>query len=630
MIFDNSLIWVCIIAIAIALVTTLYSMKLAHRFGVIDTPGGRRIHARTVPRMGGAGIVTAFYLTLVITDILFDTVDWHSYWPILLGGLVIWVLGLVDDIRSLSPKIKLLVQALVAGFVISQGTVIEWVNIPFFNVTLHLGYLGYAITFIWIIGVCNAINLIDGLDGLVAGLSIIILATISFFVLMYPRGDLLPLTVALSGALIGFLKYNFHPAKTFMGDSGSLFLGYMIAVATIQGTMLDSAAVTLLIPITILGIPLLDTTLAIVRRKAVNKKVMEADAEHLHHVLLRQGLSHRQTVLVLYGMSFIFSVVSVLLVTANKKGTAAILLLLMMMIYLLISKLGYIRKIVSTRHYQAKRARRSTYRHDAGEEIRTSSYKRKVIRFVKGTPMLILLDFTFLLAAYIFARWIQAEGNLLFKSDIDSVIHFGFIATVYFVFMYARKSYNIIWRYVKLSDLNRLVRTLLLVMGVVYFLDGFIVPKFELGEQFYMLFLLLIIPSISSTRLMHRYYYSFVKRVVSGRKKGENIFIFGAGDTGDLLQHFITHSEGIPFKIAGFIDDNSGKLDKCIDRYPVLGSVEDLPHLMSTHKVKRLFLSTPLINKETRKFLLEYNQTLGLKIHVFRMKLMTADLEGLD
>ncbi|MGL1902270.1 MAG: hypothetical protein OCC49_09050 [Fibrobacterales bacterium] len=630
MVFDNSLIWVGIIAIAIALVTTWYSMRLAHRFGVIDTPGGRRIHVRIVPRMGGAGIVTAFYLTLVIIDVLFNTIDWHAYWPILLGGIVIWLLGLVDDIRSLSPKIKLLVQALVAGFVISQGTTIEWVKIPFFNVTLHLGYLGYGITFIWIIGVCNAINLIDGLDGLVAGLSIIILATISFFVFMYQGGDLLPITVALSGALVGFLKFNFHPAKTFMGDSGSLFLGYMIAVATIQGTMLDSAAVTLLIPITILGIPLLDTTLAIVRRKAVKKKVMEADAEHLHHVLLRQGLSHPQTVMVLYGMSFIFSVVSVLLVTADRKGTAAILLLLMMTIYLLISKLGYIRKIVSTRHYQAKRARRSTYRHEAGEGVVVNSFQSTVIRFIKGTPMLMLLDVTFLLTAYIFARWIQADGKLIFESDIESVIHFGFIAAVYFLFMYTRKSYNIIWRYIKLSDLNRLFRTLILVLGVVYFLDGFIVPEFELGEQFYMLFLLLIIPSISATRLLHRYYYSFVKRVVSGRKKGENIFIFGAGDTGDLLQHFITHSEGIPFKIVGFIDDNSAKLDKSIDRYPVLGSVEDLPHLMLTHKVKRLFLSTPLINRETKKLLLEYNQTLGLKVHVFRMKLMTADLEGLD
>ena len=282
--------------------------------GLVDLPGGRKIHDHPVPRLGGVAVWLSTMLTFLFLIFL-------SYYPygsllsgILLGSSLMFLLGLIDDIYCLDAKFKLFIQLAVATIVYCLGIRIEDVYLPF-GISFHLGFLSWFVTTAWIVGVSNAVNFIDGIDGLAGSIISISAVTLGIIAAgMSSSGMVSPLIAfILAGAMLAFLTYNFNPAKIFMGDSGALFSGFLLATLSITGVMqVNSTAMW--IPVLVLSVPVFDITFASVRRIMKGKSPFVADAEHIHHRLLKAGFSQNKAVLFLTGVAVLSGAISVLLV----------------------------------------------------------------------------------------------------------------------------------------------------------------------------------------------------------------------------------------------------------------------------------------------------------------------------
>ncbi len=309
--------------------------SLARKFGVMDMPSERKVHDRSIPSWGGLAIYAAFSGSIILIFFLNDTfrvllrshdIMVQKYLAgIFVGGTIITILGLIDDKKGLKPTIKLVGQAVAAIVVVWYGIRIVGIKSPFGRTYLEFSlYLSFFFSVIWIVGFINSINLMDGLDGLAAG--IVVIASATLFIITLFQIDMQSnvaigknlkivaiMAMALVGSASGFLLYNFHPAKIFMGDTGSMFLGFILGAITIVGTLKTVAVITLLIPIMLIGLPLCDTFLTIIRRLKTRKPLLQADREHLHHRLLSYGWGQRRTVLLMYGISAVLGLGAVIL-----------------------------------------------------------------------------------------------------------------------------------------------------------------------------------------------------------------------------------------------------------------------------------------------------------------------------
>lgn len=290
----------------------------AVRFGAVAAPGGRHVHRYATPRLGGVAILLAFLFALgglLATTSSVAGIVRHEAWRsigLLAGAAVMSAVGFVDDVRGVRAMHKLLLHVAVAIFAFACGFRIDSISLPYVG-TFAMGVFAFPITVAWIVGIVNAVNLIDGLDGLAAG--VVLFAGITNFVIA-TIGDnvFVAATMAtMSGAVLGFLFFNFNPARIFMGDSGSYFLGYTLAVSALVGrsSQKTSTAVALLVPCLALGVPIFDTLFTMVRRFLERRSIFSPDRGHLHHRLIDMGLTHRRAVLTLYGMSILFSVTAI-------------------------------------------------------------------------------------------------------------------------------------------------------------------------------------------------------------------------------------------------------------------------------------------------------------------------------
>lgn len=326
------------IALLLALISTPAVIKLAFKVGAIDKPNARKVHVKIMPRMGGLAIFIGFAVPALLA-LHFS----QQFMGLLLGGILILALGIVDDLRDISPKIKLLGQLAGALILVGSGTQVEYLTNPFGGGYFSLGWLSIPVTIFWVVGVTNAVNLIDGLDGLAAGVSAIAAATMGFVALQTDPAISVAAFI-LVGAILGFMPYNFNPARIFMGDSGSLFLGFILAGLSIMGLAKSATVFSLIIPVLILGVPILDTLFAIIRRLMNNQPIFKADKSHLHHCLLASGLNHRQTVLVIWAIHATMSLVAVLLTKLTTTQGEMILALVSVLTLVGANKLGVMRR----------------------------------------------------------------------------------------------------------------------------------------------------------------------------------------------------------------------------------------------------------------------------------------------
>lgn len=325
------------------------TIRFAIKYNFLDKPNARKIHTKLIPRIGGIAIYISFIVGLISLNYFSDLlVDKQAlYYSLLIGSSIIAVTGFIDDKIELSPKMKLIGQILAAIVPISLGVSMDNINNPFTGHIVELGLLSIPFTLIWIIAITNAINLVDGLDGLAGGISVIsgiAIAVMAFLSGKVPEGYLALLLVT---SIIGFLIFNFHPAKIFMGDTGSLFLGFVLSVLTLQ-ELKQVTVVSFLIPILTLAIPILDTTYAIIRRKLKKAPIFQADKFHLHHQLLKTGLSQTKVVLIIYVIGIIFAITAILIQYINTIYAILIVLFLLIIFQIFARKIGMIREIKDT------------------------------------------------------------------------------------------------------------------------------------------------------------------------------------------------------------------------------------------------------------------------------------------
>lgn len=336
-----------LLALGLSLALTPLVRRLATRWGVLDRPDrSRKIHDRPTPRLGGLAIYAAFLLALAGLFAVENEVTRHfraqilQIAKLLLPSTLILLLGVYDDLRGADARIKFSVQSAAALMLYASGIQITRIWNPWGG-TIELGLLSLPLTLLWLVGITNAFNLIDGLDGLSAGAALFATLTLLGAALFHQQPLLILLTVALAGAIVGFLRYNFMPATIFLGDSGSLFLGFLLGALAIEGSQKSATAVAVAIPLVSFGLPIVDTLWTLMRRALSRRPLFQGDLEHIHHMLLRRGLTRRQVVILLYAACAACGLFSLLFLNPQGKLMGVLLFILGAAVFFLIQSLGY-------------------------------------------------------------------------------------------------------------------------------------------------------------------------------------------------------------------------------------------------------------------------------------------------
>lgn len=320
---------------------------LSFRWGAVSSPGGRHIHGQAVARLGGVGIFAAFLVTVIslvasgFANSILEPERLRMGLGLLIGGSVMFLVGLYDDLKTLRALYKLYGQILAAAIAWHFGFRVDAVDLPMLP-SFETGVMSLPLTVIWIVGIINAVNLIDGLDGLAAG--VVFFAAVTNFVVAWMMGTTLVALVmaTLAGAVLGFLFFNFNPARIFMGDSGSYFLGFVLAACSIAGPLQKaSAAVSIAVPLVALGVPIIDTLLALVRRFLEKRPLFSPDRGHIHHRLLDMGITHRRAVLIIYGVTVLLCISAIAIAFGRQWQVGAAILGVSAVLFGLIRFIGY-------------------------------------------------------------------------------------------------------------------------------------------------------------------------------------------------------------------------------------------------------------------------------------------------
>lgn len=339
-----------LLLLALSAVLSLLLTPLVRTFararGWLDQPDGRRkTHRAPVPRLGGVAVFGAFVgagLVLLAGGLPGGNDELlAAYLPLVSGAAAVLLVGVWDDVRGVSPWAKLLVQSAAAAYLYLHGYRIDAVSNPFGGETVSLGALALPLTLLWFVGMSNAFNLIDGLDGLAAGIGLFSTLTLFVAAAVNERAEVVLLSAALGGALLGFLRYNFSPASIFLGDSGALFVGFALAAIAIRGSMKSSAAIAVAAPLLALAVPILDASIAVARRFLSGQSLFAPDGDHIHHRLLRKGLTPQGAVLTLYGAAALFGALSLLTMTDRSQVIGIVVIAFSVVTWIGLQQLGY-------------------------------------------------------------------------------------------------------------------------------------------------------------------------------------------------------------------------------------------------------------------------------------------------
>ena len=473
-----------VLASAFSFLLTPLVRFISGRLGAIDIPGDRKVHDRPIPRLGGFSIFVAFNLVLVVSsrfDFFYFPVDFLkeiNFGWLFIASAVVLGLGAVDDFRRMPVSIKFFFQ-IIAGLIVAlTGYRIEAIGLPF--LTIHLGALAIPATVFWVVAITNAINLLDGLDGLAAGTSLIVCLAIFGISLLNQNVGISLMSVILAGSILGFLKYNFHPASIFLGDSGAYFLGFVLSVFSLQGGLKETTTVAILIPIVALGLPIIDTLLAMFRRLLKSLHIMEvdqeknqvkffyldgwsmfkADRQHIHHRLLQIGFTQKKAVMILYGVSLILGGLALSSVYFKNINYALLLTAIVVASYIGMRKLGYSEvQILSNGTLLPL--------------FNTPVVNRRVLR--------VFVDMTMICFSYYAAFLLRYEGNFDPVKNYYLATLPGVLVVKIIIFHFAGL-YKGAWRYTNINDLMRMVKAV--VFGsIASALLLWIIPGFGINSR---------------------------------------------------------------------------------------------------------------------------------------------------
>jgi len=545
--------------------------KLAFKYGFVAYPREDRWHKKPTAVLGGAAI----YLSSLI-PILFLGLFNRGVFGLLSGASFLFIVGLLDDKFHFTPYAKLFAQIIAACIAIFSGITLE---LPFLNL------VAIPLTIIWIVGVTNAFNLLDNIDGLASGTAFISALLLFFSSQIFSNNPLGIYAIILSGAALGFLPYNFNPARIFMGDSGSMFLGYTLAVISIADTTgnISNLAITIVVPVLILSVPIFDTIFVVITRIIQGRRIFTGGKDHTSHHLVTLGLSQRKTVLLLYSVSLAFGLIAILYSRLNVFLISMIAILAAVILLFL----GFF-LLEASSNGNALKAQQDKNNSDNNKTFLNTVFlhKRRIVE--------VLLDFIFICLAYYSAYFLRFEGAISASNAYvirESLVWIILIKMSLFFFF---GLYHGVWRYISISDLVTIfkVTTFGSIVSILFLTFAFRFQYYSRAVFFIDWMLLLFL--LSGSRILFRLLGEFFSRM---REKGENILIFGAGDTGEMVIREIKRNKELNYNPVGFIDDNPAKIGNRIQGIPVLGSREDIVSLIGDFKIKEILIAIPSINK---------------------------------
>ncbi len=629
MIFE--FITIFIIPVLLSLAVTPWVIKFALHINAVDAPGGRKIHSKVTPRLGGIAILISIVCSLLILFILFPALfnDLQDH-PLRLGIIgacfgAVFLLGFWDDLTPLKPGLKFGIQFIIAGLIYFAGFKISNITNPIGTGMLNVEMIDFPLTVIWIVGITNAFNLIDGLDGLASGVATI--ACISIFTVSALAGEIITAVSALvmAGALVGFLRYNFSPANIFLGDSGSLIIGFGLAILSIHSTTKISTGFALLFPMLVLGLPIADTLISMLRRflggflpeqesqeqQSIRGKIYRMftpDSAHIHHQLLSLGLTHRNTVILLYVVSSCFAIAAFATTQINTFKPFIILsFLLIGALFVGIKKLRY-REIAIFNN-----------------GIMLPFYERWILSRI---TFLSLIDLTFIALSF------SLSYKLIHSINPASIGFMQFEKTLIIILslqlftFWASGLYRETIKQMGIGNALRITGSVtyavILTAIVLFVADIF---PLESGIQFLLLDFYFLLTCTLGIRIAYQVFsYWFHK----DKKTGENVLIYGANESGTMILHKITNSPRTNFKIVGFLDDNPHLEGKYIYGYPILGGHWKLMKILQTMKVDYILICEDDIKPENFNRLKTQAHTKGVKIKRLQIRLKNILPESTD
>ncbi len=618
-----------LLPLLLSLLLTPMVIRFANRIGATDAPGERKVHTKVMPRIGGLAVVLSVTVSVLALYFLFsDTLpnlfDGSYTTPIVIVCFVaLFGLGFLDDLKPLSSEVKFGVQFVLAGIIYFAGFQISNITNLLGSGVLDIGILDLPITVLWIVGITNAFNLIDGLDGLASGVAVI--ACTSIFLITSLSGQIgaAIFSAVIAGSLVGFLRYNFNPAKIFLGDSGSLVIGFALALLSIQSTSKITTGFAVLLPILVLALPITDTLVSMARRligSFLNKGteapsqstlgringMFTPDKSHIHHRLLSLGFSHRSAVLVLYMVSMFFAFSAFLFTEIDSfQKSVTIAFALGLILFIFIKKLSYYEMAIFNNGLMMP-------------------FYKKWIR--KQAQWICVADIVFIITSY------SLSYALVYLLNPVSLEHLNFAFTLALVLPVQLATFWVTGLYrEKMNQLgiaNALHITASIgsavgLTGIVFLLTEYLtmieVIQFLIFNFYFLLTLLFVY------RIAYQALSFWFNR---DKKTGKKVLIYGAGEYGTLILQKIINSSRNDLKVIGFLDDDPNLEGKLIYGYPILGGHWVLPKTHRSHNIGAIYLCDEEIRCENLKRLRSIASENKISIKV--MNITLQDVKDTD
>lgn len=566
---------------------TPWVRAIAVKKGLVSYPRADRWHKHPTAILGGIGI----YLAAIIASLVFGVIGRETL-GLFIGATLLFAVGLVDDKFHIAPYTKLFFQIVAACIAIFFGISFGFSN----NILLVI-----PLTLLWIVGLTNSFNLLDNIDGLAAGIAVISSAMLFASSLILANNSVFgTFALILSGATLGFLPYNFNPAKIFMGDSGSMFLGYSLAIISISGTarQVSNLLATILIPVFILSVPIFDTVFVMLIRKIKGRAIFEGGTDHTSHQLVALGLSPRKTVLVLYVISIAFGLIAI---SYSRLDAFIISIIAFLAIVILLFFGVFLSEIVS---YNAQ---------DSGAQQKWQELKNKTVLnnifLYKRRIAEVLLDLASICCAYYAAYFLRFEG---FISPANMrLIHnsLAWLILIKISVFYLSGLYRGVWRYISISDLLTIFKAVSIASAACILFITFVFRFKDFSRALFFIDWLLLLFLTAGYRVLFRVMAELFSRA---GKTGKNIAIFGAGDAGEMAVREIKRNRNLHYNPVGFIDDNPYKVGSKIHGLPVLGARDDIKELVRQYDIKEIIIAISSISADGIKEISEICQAAGV------------------
>jgi len=587
-----------LLAFVCSLLLTPVARAVARRLGALDLPGERKVHGKPVPRMGGLSIFVTFNLILVVSsqiDFFFFPPDFLREidlpWLVIASSVMLGI-GVVDDLRRLPPGIKFFFQIL-AGLIVAVACVkIQVITLPFG--TIDLGVWSIPVTVLWVVAITNAINLLDGLDGLAAGTSFIVCLAMFGISLLNQNIGIALCCAILAGSIIGFLRYNFHPASIFLGDSGAYFLGFILSVFPLLGGLKGTATFAILIPLLALGVPIMDTALSMVRRLLRSLHIMEideernevklffldgfsifrADRDHIHHRLLQMGLTQNKAVILLYGVSLILGGLAFSSVYFKNINYALFLTAIGIASYIGVKKLGY-SEIQFLRN---------------GTLLPLFDAPVVNVRILR-----LFVDMAFIAFSYYVAFLLRFEGRIEPGIKEYYLVTIPLVLTIKMGIFYLSGLYNGAWRYTSVSDVIKMLKAVVVGCSasalVLWAIPGYGVMSLSAIVIDFNILFFMVTGARTSFRVLEHFH-------ISNNHHGRKVLIFGVDKSGIQALNEFVNNPRLGLSPVGFIDEDERNKGKQVSGYPILGTLDSIEDILKSHAISDVIVANGNVSGE--------------------------------